>query len=88
VITLSGLFIYFLKSLRFNRSIGYVLALSLRLYYLNNIFLLILSLLKGSSGIFGIKKPKGFLSGSNIPRSVLYVLSLPPCRLIEASFTP
>jgi hypothetical protein len=88
VTTLSNLFIYFLKSLRLDRNIDYIPTLSLRSYYLNNIFLLILNLLKGSLDIFGIKKPIGSLSGSNIPRSVLYVLILPSYRLIGAFFTP
>jgi hypothetical protein len=88
VTTLSGLLIYLLKFLRFDRSIGYIPTLSLRSYYLRNILLLIPNLLKGSLGVFGIKKPIGFLSGSNIPRSVLYVLILLSCRLIGASFAP
>jgi hypothetical protein len=88
MITLSGLFIYFLKSLRLDRNIGYILTLSLRSYYLNNIFLFIFNLLKGFLDIFGIKKPIDFLNGSNIPRNVLYVLILLSCRLIGALFTP
>jgi hypothetical protein len=62
--------------------------LSLRSYYLNNIFLLILSLLKGLLDIFDIKKSEDFLNGLNIPRNVLYVLNLLSCRLIKTFFTP
>jgi hypothetical protein len=88
VTTLSGLFIYLLKSFRLDRSLDYIFTLSLRSYRLSSILLLIFSLLKGLPDIFDIKKPEGSLSGSNIPRSVLHVLSLLPCRLIRAFFTP
>jgi hypothetical protein len=88
VTTLSGLFIYLLKSLRLDRSISYIPALSLRSCYLRSIFLLISNLLKGPLGVFGIKKPVDSLSGSDISRGVLYVLIPPPCRLMKASFAP
>jgi hypothetical protein len=88
VTTLSDLFIYFLEFLRLDRSIDYIPTPSLRSYYLSSIFLLILNLLKGSLNIFDIEKPIDSLSGSDIPRSVLYVLILLLCRLIGASFAP
>jgi hypothetical protein len=88
VITLSGLFIYFSESLRLDRSIGYILTLSLRSYRLNSILLLIFNLLKGLLNVFDIKKPENFLSGSDIPRNVLHVLNPPLYRLIRAFFTP
>jgi hypothetical protein len=88
VITLSGPFIYLLESLRLDRNINYIPALSLRSCRLSSILLLIFNLLKSFSDIFDIKKPEGSLSGSDIPRNVLHVLSLPPYRLIEASFAP
>jgi hypothetical protein len=88
VTTLSGLFIYLLKSFRLDRNINYISTLSLRSYYLNNIFLLIFNLLKGPLNIFDIKKPENSLSDSDISRSVLHVLSLLSCRLIEAFFAP
>jgi hypothetical protein len=46
-----------------------------------------LNLLKGPLDIFDIKKPVDSLSGSNIPRSVLYVFILLSYRFIGASFT-
>ena len=88
MITLSGLLIYLLKSFKLDYNIGYISALSLRSYYLRSILLLISSLLKDSLDVFDIKKPVGFLSGSDISCSVLYVLIPPPCRLIGVSFAP
>jgi hypothetical protein len=88
VTTLSGLFIYFLESLRFDYNIGYIFILSLRSYRLNNILLFIFSLLKDLLNIFNIKKPESFLSGSDILRSVLYVLSLSSYRFMGVFFAP